>query len=57
MDEISSWDKEKKTCKHFIPEWDFTMSMLNYLIFDACAQYAFNMFEHNESLKKDIGLF
>ena len=39
-DERQGWKKEKKTCKHFIPGWNFKMSMF-FLIFDVCIQVCF----------------
>ena len=46
---ISGWKKEKKTCKHFIPQWNFKMSML---FFNFWRMYSdmfskVNVFEHN----------
>ena len=42
-DEISSREekKTKKTCKHFIPEWNFKMSIFFVFIFDVCIQIFF----------------
>ena len=52
-DEISSRGekKTKKTCKHFIPGWNFKMSIF-FKIFDVAFKYAFQSlrFEHNTSM-------
>ena len=57
-DEISSQNekKEKKTCKQFIPGWNFKMSMF-FLIFDVLFKYVFQIqhvwtewkYEYNET--------
>ena len=46
-DEISSRN-EKKTCKHFIPRWNFKMSMFWRMYSNMLSK--FNVFEHNESM-------
>ena len=61
-DKISSWDerqgwdekKKKKTCKHFIPGWNFKMSMI---LINLWRMYSnklskVNVFEHNESMNE-----
>ena len=51
MDEIlSPDDKKKKTCKQFIPEWNFTMNMFLLNFGHALNMLSnTNIFEHNES--------
>ena len=55
-DEISSWDekKKKKTCKHFIPGWNFKMSMflINFWRMYSNMLSKVNVFEHNESMNE-----
>ena len=53
-DEISSRGekKKKKTCKHFIPGWNFKMSMflINFWRIYSNMLSKVNVFEHNESM-------
>ena len=55
-DEISSRDeqKKKKTCKHFIPGWNFKMSMflINFWRMYSNMLSKVNVFEHNESMNE-----
>ena len=46
------WKKEKRTCKHFLPEWNFKMSMffLNFWRMYSNMLSKVNLFEHNESM-------
>ena len=46
--------KEKKTCKHFIPGWNFKMSMflINFWRMYSNMLSKVNMFEHNESMNE-----
>ena len=37
---ILGWKKEKETCKHLIPGWNFKMSMF-LKVFDVCMQICF----------------
>ena len=50
-DFILGWKKEKKTCKHFIPGWNFKMSMflINFWRMHSNMLSKVNVFEHNES--------
>ena len=52
-DEISSGD-EKKTCKQFIPGWNFKMSMFltNFWRMYSNMLLKVNVFEHNESMNE-----
>ena len=56
---IQGWKKEKKTCRHFIPGYNFTMTMFLFNFWRMCLIcFLFNMSEHIESQKKDtIGPF
>ena len=49
---IPGWKKEKKTCKHFIPGWNFKMSMflINFWRMYSNMLSKVNVFEHNESM-------
>ena len=64
-DEISSRDEilspyEKKTCKHFIPGWNYKMSMFFFYFWRIYSNMLsqVNMFEHNHnesmSIMKDV---
>ena len=51
---IPGWKKEKKTCKHFIPGWNFKMSMflINFWRMYSNMLSKVNVFEHNESMNE-----
>ena len=53
-DFIPGWKKEKKTCKHFIPGWNFKMSMflINFWRMYSNMLSKVNVFEHNESMNE-----
>ena len=53
-DFIPGWKKEKKTCKHFIPGWNFKMSMflINFWRMYSNMLSKVNMFEHNEGMNE-----
>ena len=53
-DFIRGWKKEKKTCKHFIPGWNFKMSMflINFWRMYSNMLSKVNVFEHNESMNE-----
>ena len=46
---IPGWKKEKKTCKHFIPGWNFKMSIfiLNFWLMYSNMLSKVNVSEHN----------
>ena len=53
-DFIPAWKKEKKTCKHFIPGWNFKMSMflINFWRTYSNMLSKVNVFEHHESMNE-----
>ena len=53
-DFILGWKKEKKTCKHFIPGWNFKMNMffINFWRMYSNMLSKVNVFEHNESMNE-----
>ena len=53
-DERQGWKKEKKTCKHFIPGWNFKMSMFLIIFWRMYLNMLskVHVFEHNESMNE-----
>ena len=53
-DFILGWKKEKKTCKRFIPGWNFKMNMffINFWRMYSNMLSKVNVFEHNESMNE-----
>ena len=51
---IPGWEKEKMTCKYFIPGWNFKMSifLFNFWRIFSNMLSKVNVFEHNESMKR-----
>ena len=51
---IPGWVKEKKTCKHFIPGWNFKMSvfLINFWRMYSNMLSKVNVFEHNQSMNE-----
>ena len=53
-DFIPGWKKGKKTSKHFIPGWNFKMSMflINFWRMYSNMLSKVNVFEHNENMNE-----